>query len=221
MGKIPMRYRAGSTTGAIIFTAVAFISQNAFAQQGGVFIDQANAAGFADKARQNAQEAAELEFAAAKALEVARKDETRIAAIKEEIRKLEVEVAASRASLSQLENEEARASELLRVERSRHGAAFSAMIALSKAQGPMLLAYHGDPARSARGASVIAGLREALKRSAGKLQLRISELGALREKTEHARERTRSAIEGLRKSDRELWGLIRKKPRRSRANLIG
>ena len=64
-----------------------------------------------------------------------------------------------------------------------------------------------------------AGSREALKRSAGKLQLRISELGALREKTEHARERTRSAIEGLRKSDRELWGLIGKRREESRANL--
>lgn len=186
-------------------------------QQGGVYVSPSQAENFESIARANAREAAELEFAAIRAAEGAKKDEARIKAIEEEIARLEVEVAESRSKLVGLADEEASASERLRMQRRQHAAAFSAMIALSKAHGPALVAYNGNVLNSARGAAALHGLRDTLGHQAVALRERTRMLGDLRLRTEAAREETSEAIEALRSRERELWALVGKRRELSRA----
>jgi len=85
------------------------------------------------------------------------------------------------------------------------------MVALSKANAPELVAYGGDPLRAARGASALAGLREALEIDARATLERVARIEDLRLQTEAAREETKESIEALRKRERELWVLVGKR----------
>ena len=187
------------------------IASAATAQQGGVYVDPAQAEKLLRNSRINTQRAAEMEKKALETAEETKRDEKRIEEIEKEIIQLEAEVSDSRAELVALANEEAGATEALRVRRRQNGAAFSAMIALSKSNAPELVAYGGDPLRAARGASALAGLREALETDARATLARVARIEDLRLQTEGAREATKESIEALRDRERELWVLVGKR----------
>ncbi len=188
-------------------------------QQGGVYVDPAQAEKLKRTSRITAQRAAEMEKKALETAEATARDEKRIEEIEKEIVGLEAEVSESRAKLVALANEEAGASEALRVRRRQNAAAFSAMVALSKAHAPELVAYGGDPLRAARGASALAGLREALETDAQATLERVARIEDLRLQTEGAREATKEAIEALRTRERELWVLVGKRKELQRETL--
>lgn len=181
------------------------------AQQQGVYVDPDQAETLKRNSRISAQRALEMEKKAAEAAEATERDERRVAEIEKEIVGLEAEVSESRATLVSLANEEAGATESLRIRRRQNAAAFSAMVALSKASAPELVAYGGDPLRAARGASALAGLRAALETDARATLERVARIEDLRLQTEGAREATKEAIEALRARERELWVLVGKR----------
>ncbi len=197
---------------ALIATSIASAP---FAQQAvkgeGVYVDPAQAESLKRNSRISAQRAAEMEKQALKVAADTVRDEKRIEAIENEIVQLEGVVSEKRAELVALANEEAGASEALRVRRRQNAAAYSAMVALSKANAPELVAYNGDALRAARGASALAGLREALERDARGTLTRVKRIEDLRLETEGAREATKEAIEALRERERELWVLVGKR----------
>ena len=180
-------------------------------QTGGVYVDPAQAETLRRNSRITAQRAAEMERKALEAAAATERDEKRIVEIEKEIVELENTVSENRARLVALANEEAGATEALRIRRRQNAAAFSAMVALSKANAPELVAYGGDPLRAARGASALAGLREALEIDARATLERVARIEDLRLQTEAAREETKESIEALRKRERELWVLVGKR----------
>jgi len=181
------------------------------AQDGGVYVDPAQAEKLKRNSRISAQRAAEMEKKAVAAAAATERDEKRITEIEKEIIDLEARVSESRAKLVSLANEEAGATEALRVRRRQNAAAFSAMVALSKSNAPELVAYGGDPLQAARGASALAGLRGALERDARATLERVARIEDLRLQTEGAREATKESIEALRERERELWVLVGKR----------
>lgn len=180
-------------------------------ETGGVYVDPEQAEKLKRNSRISAQRASEMERKAEQAAEATRIDEERIAEIEKEIIGLEDTVSEKRARLVELANEEAGATEALRVRRQQNAAAFSAMIALSKSHAPELVAYGGDPLSAARGAAVLAGLRDALVDDARVTRMRVEQIQDLRLQTEAAREETKEAINALRSRERELWVLVGKR----------
>ncbi len=192
----------------------------AFAQQqGGVYVDPAQAEVLKRNSRISAQRAAEMEKQALATAAATMRDEKRIEEIKKEIAELETEVSKSRAKLVALANEEAGATEALHVRRRQNAAAFSAMVALSKSNAPELVAYGGDPLLAARGASALAGLRDALQTDAQATLARVARIEDLRLQTEAAREATKDSIQALRDRERELWALVGKRKELQRETL--
>ena len=185
-------------------------ASSAVAQQGGVYVDPQQAETLKRNSRINAQRAAEMEKKALEVAERTRRDEKRIEEIEKEIVGLEGVVSERRAQLVALANEEAGASEALRVRRRQNAAAYSAMVALSKANAPELVAYGGDPLLAARGSSALTGLRDMLQANARATITSVARIRDLRLKTEAAREETKEAIEALRARERKLWSMVGK-----------
>lgn len=191
----------------------------AMAQDGGVYVDPAQAEKLKRNSRITAQRAAEMEKKAQEAAAATERDEKRIVEIEKEIVGLEKKVSDSRARLVALANEEAGATEALRIRHRQNAAAFSAMVALSKSNAPELVAYGGNPVQAARGASALAGLREALETDARATLERVARIEDLRLQTEAAREQTKENIEALRERERELWVLVGKRKELQRETL--
>ncbi len=195
----------------LVASLLALPAAAAVAQQGGVYVDPEQAEQLKRTSRITAQEAADLERKAQETAAETERDERRIAEIEKEIVGLEDDVSGSRSRLVALANEEAGATEALRIRSRQNAAAFSAMVALSKSNAPELVAYGGDPLRAARGASALAGLREALEVDARATLARVARIEDLRLQTEAAREATKENIEALRARERELWVLVGKR----------
>lgn len=145
------------------------------------------------------------------ALAAAERDEARIKEISKEIARFEAAIVDSRKRLVDLARAEADASDSLHDRRRKHASAFSAMVALSKANGPAIIAHDGDATVAARSATVLEGLRDALRNEARDTNRRVAEIRDLRERTEVARADAKSAIESLRQRERELWTLVGKR----------
>ena len=118
-----------------------------------------------------------------------------------------------------LARSEADATDDLHSRRRRHAATFTAIVALSKAQGPAIVAHDGDATVAARGATALKGLRLALAHEARETQRRTTEIHDLRNRTEAARTDAKSAIGSLRKRERELWTLVGKRRSESKDHL--
>lgn len=145
------------------------------------------------------------------ASEAAIRDEARIKEIAKEIARFEAAIRDSRERLVSLARSEADASDALLNRRRRHAATFSAIVALSKAQAPGIIAHDGDATVAARSATVLAGLREALGNEARATHLKMAEIRDLRQRTAAAREDAKSAIDSLRTREQELWTLVGKR----------
>lgn len=145
------------------------------------------------------------------AMEAAERDEARIHEINREIARFDKAIVDSRERLSDLAQKVADASDDLHDRRRRHAATFTAIVALSKAQAPAIVAHDGDATVAARSASALAGLREALAHEAREAQLRSTEIQGLRVRTEAARAEAVTAIASLRQREEELWELVGKR----------
>lgn len=145
------------------------------------------------------------------ALEDAKRNEARIKEVAKEITRFEAAIADSRERLVTLARSEADATDDLHNRRRRHAATFTAIVALSKAQGPAIIAHDGDATIAARSATALEGLRLALAHEARETQRRTEEIHDLRTRTKAAREEAKSAISSLRKRERELWTLVGKR----------
>ncbi len=208
----------------LLFTSACILSVlgNLFAQTGG----EANVSGGADRVEELTVGADERNAAAdifetkgKEALAEAEKNEARIRGIAKEITRFEASISDSRERLVDLARREADATDNLHLRRRRHAAAFSAIIALSKAQAPAIIAHDGDAAIAARSATVLKGLREALIREARDTSKRTTEIHELRHRTELARIEAKDAIASLRAREKELWTLVGKRRGESRDHL--
>ena len=186
----------------------------ALAQEGGFgapVSDDERAAMLAIGADERAAAAEDFESKGQEALEAAKRDEARIKEIAKEITRFEAAISDSRDRLVTLARSEADATDDLHNRRRRHAATFTAIVALSKAQGPAIVAHDGDATVAARGATALTGLRLALAHEAQQTQRRTTEIRDLRNRTEAARTEAKSAIASLRKRERELWTLVGKR----------
>lgn len=194
--------------------AAMLLGTAALAQQGGFgapVSDDERAAMLAIGADERNAAADEFEAKGQEALEAAERDEARIKEIAKEIARFEASISDSRERLVTLARSEADASDDLHDRRRRHAATFTAIVALSKAQAPAIIAHDGDATVAARSATALEGLRLALAHEARDTQRRTTEIHDLRERTEAAREDAKGAITSLRKRERELWTLIGKR----------
>ena len=194
--------------------AAIVLATAAFAQQGGFgtpVSDDERAAILAIGADERNAAAADFESRGQEALETAEKHEARIKEIAKEIARFEAAISDSRERLVTLARNEADASDDLHSRRRRHAATFTAIVALSKAQGPAIVAHDGDATVAARSATALEGLRLALAYEAKDTHRRTNEIHDLRERTEAARKDAQSAIASLRERERELWKLSGKR----------
>lgn len=189
----------------LTLTAAAALAQTGFGEP---LTDTERAAMLATGAKERADAADTLAQQGEQTLAAANRDEARIEEIAKEIARFEAAIADSRKRLVKLANIEADASDTLHDRRSQHAAAFSAMVALSKAQGPAIVAHDGDATNAARAATVLEGMRAALRAQAVDTHRRMSDIRDLRVRTEAAREDAKSAIASLRERERELWTLV-------------
>lgn len=186
----------------------------AVAQQGGFgspVSDDERAAILAIGAHERETAAEDFTDKAQEASEAADRDEARIKEIAKEITRFEAAISDSRERLVTLARSEADASDALRNRRRRHAATFSAIVALSKAQAPAIIAHDGDATVAARSATALEGLRVALANEAELTHRRMAEIRDLRTRTHAAREDAKSAISSLRSRERELWTLVGKR----------
>ena len=184
------------------------------AQEGGFgspLSDDERAAMLAIGAEERKSAAEEYETRSEEALAAAERDEARIKEIAREITRFEAAISDSRERLVTLARTEADASNDLHSRRRRHAATFTAIVALSKAQAPAIIAHDGDATVAARSATALEGLRTALAHEARDTHRRTSEIHDLRKRTHAARIDAKSAIESLRKRERELWTLVGKR----------
>jgi len=194
--------------------AAILVASTAVAQQGGFgspISDDERAAILAIGADERNAAAEDFESKGEEAIEAADRDEARIKEIAKEIARFEASISDSRERLVTLARNEADASDDLHSRRRRHAATFTAIVALSKAQGPGIVAHHGDATVAARSATVLEGLRLALAHEAKDTHRRTSEIQDLRTRTEAARMDAKSAIASLRERERELWKLVGKR----------
>lgn len=194
--------------------AVILLASAAVAQQGGFgqpVSDDERAAILAIGADERNAAAADFESKGQEAIEAAERDEARIKEIAKEIARFEAAISDSRERLVTLARNEADASVDLHSRRRRHAATFTAIVALSKAQGPAIVAHDGDATIAARSATALEGLRLALAHEAKDTHRRTNEIHDLRERTEAARIDAKSAIASLRERERELWKLVGKR----------
>jgi len=194
--------------------AAILLASAAVAQQGGFgqpVSDDERAAILAIGADERKAAAADFESKGQEAIEAAERDEARIKEIAKEIARFEAAISDSRERLVTLARNEADASVDLHSRRRRHAATFTAIVALSKAQGPAIVAHDGDATVAARSATALEGLRLALAHEAKDTHRRTNEIHDLRERTEAARTDAKSAIASLRERERELWKLVGKR----------
>ena len=184
------------------------------AQEGGFgspLSDEERAAMLAIGADERESAAEEYETRSEEAMAAADRDEARIKEIAREITRFEAAISDSRERLVTLARTEADASNDLHSRRRRHAATFTAIVALSKAQAPAIIAHDGDATVAARSATALEGLRMALANEARDTHRRTSEIHDLRKRTHSARIDAKAAIESLRKRERELWTLVGKR----------
>ena len=191
-----------------ILCATAALAQTGF---GTPLTDTERAAMLATGATERATAADALAREGEASVAAASRDEARIKEIAKEIARFEAAITDSRKRLVDLANSEADASDALHDRRRQHAAAFGAMVALSKAQGPAIVAHDGDATVAARSATALEGMRDALRAQAVDTHRRVTEIRDLRERTESAREDAKSAIASLRERERELWTLVGKR----------
>jgi len=164
----------------------------------------------ANGAQERRVAAADYDAKATEATEAAERNEARIVEIRREITRFEAGIEDSRERLVTLVRSEADASDDLYDRRRRHAATFLAIVALSKAQAPAIVAHDGDATVAARSATALTGLRAALTNEARDTQRRTSEIRDLRRRTEIARVEAKAAILSLRAREKELWTLVGK-----------
>lgn len=197
-----------------ISLAAGLLATAALAQQGGFgtpVSDDERAAILAIGADERKAAAEDFESKGQEAIEAAERDEARIKEIAKEIARFEASISDSRERLVTLARNEADASDDLHSRRRRHAATFTAIVALSKAQAPAIVAHDGDATVAARSATALEGLRLALAHEARDTHRRTGEIHDLRERTQSAREDAKSAIASLRERERELWKLVGKR----------
>ncbi len=197
-------------------------STAALAQQGGFgspVSDDERAAMLAIGADERKAAADDFESKGREALEAADRDEARVKEIAKEITRFEAAISDSRERLATLVRSEADATDDLHSRRRRHAATFTAIVALSKAQGPAIVAHDGDATVAARSATALSGLRLALAHEARDTQRRTREIGDLRTRTEAARTEAITAIASLRQREQELWNLAGKRREEGRDHL--
>ena len=172
--------------------AAMLIGSAVLAQEGGFgapVSDDERAAILAIGAYERDVAAEDFEAKGQEALEAAERDEARIKEIAKEIARFEASIGDSRERLVSLARSEADASDELHDRRRRYAATFTAMVALSKAQAPAIMAHDGDATIAARSATALEGLRVALTHEAQDTERRTTEIHDLRERTEAARDR--------------------------------
>ncbi len=199
---------------ALSLSVVLGLTTLSSAQEGGFgapVSDDDRAAILSIGAEERNEAARTFESKGQEALETADRDEARIKEIAKEITRFEAAISDSRDRLVTLARGEADATDDLHNRRRRHAATFTAIVALSKAQAPAIIAHDGDATLAARGATALAGLRAALTHEARETQRRTTEIQDLRERTKSARNEAKEAIASLRKRERELWTLVGKR----------
>ena len=164
--------------------------------------------------------AAEAENRGRAMVAAAERDEARIAEIVKEVARFDAAIDEARDRLVTLARQEADAADALHERRARHGASFAAMVALSKARGPALVAHGGEPERAARAAFALEGLREALRAEAADARHRVTEIRDMRARSEAAREEAKVAIASLRQRERELWASAAKRRDGARGRMM-
>ena len=208
--------------GLLTSIAAILLATAAFAQQGGFgepVGDDERAAILAIGADERNAAAETFESKGQEAIEAAERDEARIEEIAKEIARFEAAISDSRERLVTLARSEADASDDLHSRRRRHAATFTAIVALSKAQGPAIVAHDGDATVTARSATALEGLRLALAHEAKDTHRRTNEIQDLRVRTQAARLDAKSAIASLRERERELWKLVGKRREESKDHL--
>ena len=194
--------------------AAMLASTSALAQEGGFgapVSDDERAAILVIGAHERNAAAEDFATRGQEAIEAADRDEARIKEIAKEIARFEASISDSRERLVALARSEADASDDLHNRRRRHAATFTAIVALSKAQAPAIIAHDGDATIAARSATALEGLRVALAHEARETHRRTSEIHDLRKRTEAARTDAKAAIMSLRKREQELWTLVGKR----------
>ncbi len=205
----------------IVSSVVALACASGALAQGGFGApvqDSDRAAMLSIGAQERRAAAADYEERALKASEAAELNEARIGEITREVARFEAAIEDSRERLVTLVRNEADASADLYDRRRRHAATFLAIVALSKAQAPAIVAHDGDATVAARSATALKGLRAALTHEARDTQRRTTEIRDLRKRTEIARVEAKAAILSLRAREKELWTLVGKRRSESEEN---